>query len=193
MRVFIAIPIPPDVKAKLAAVQQEFRRLPILATWVRDAGVHLTLKFLGDVDPRRVDSIVACMLDTAREFHPFTLTVSGMGVFPHETRPRVLWAGIQDDSNQLPQLQSALEMRLAHRGFPAEGHAFTPHLTLARVKSISRAGEFIACLSRHREDAFGHTDVDRLELIESQLHPSGARYSTLKAVHLSSMADDPRR
>lgn len=191
MRVFIAIPLPPDVKAHLVTVQQEFRPLPVQATWVRESGFHLTLTFLGEVAPKRIEAILSGMRETSREFHPFSLMVSGMGLFPHEARPRVLWVGIQDGTGQLAQLQQALETRLAQSGFPAEGRSFTPHLTVARLRSIPRGEDFIACVRRHREDSFGPIDAHRLELIESQLHPSGARYSTLKAIELSPMAGDP--
>lgn len=190
MRVFIAVPLPPDVKGNILAVQQEFQRLPVQAAWVRESGLHLTLKFLGEVDAKDIEPIASCMVETSRGYHPFSLAVSGMGVFPHDSRPRVLWAGIQDGTGQLTHLQKALETRLAQSGFPAEGRSFTPHLTLARVKSIQRREDFVACVRGHREDSFGRLNVHQLELIESQLHPSGARYSTIKAVYLPPIAGD---
>jgi RNA 2',3'-cyclic 3'-phosphodiesterase len=185
MRVFIAIPLPAELRAKLSSLQQEFRRLPLEATWVREAGFHVTLKFLGEVEPTQIPPIVACMIDTAHCYPPFELTLIGVGVFPHESRPRVLWVGIQDETGVLAQLQHALEERLTPIGYGAEDRPFTAHLTLARVKYVPRRGEFIACVYRHREVTLGHLQVDHLELLESQLHPGGARYSTIKAAYLA--------
>ena len=183
MRVFIAIPLPVDLKAKLAALQQEFRRLPLEAAWVRDAGFHITLKFLGEVDSAQIGPIFSCMTEAVQQYHPFSLALHGVGVFPHESSPRVLWVGIQDETGLLSQIQQTLEAGLVQIGYPSEDRPFAPHLTLARLKRVSRRGELLASLKTHRQDVLGQLSVDHIELIESQLHPSGARYSTVKAVH----------
>jgi RNA 2',3'-cyclic 3'-phosphodiesterase len=185
MRVFIAIPLPTELRVKLIALQQKFRRFPLEATWVREAGLHVTLKFLGDVELTQIPRIVTCMIETAHRYRPFILTLSGVGVFPHESRPRVLWVGIQDETGLLAQLQHALEERLTQIGYSTEDRLFAPHLTLARLKHVPRRGEFIACVYGHREVTLGHLQVDHLELLESQLHPAGARYSTIKAAYLA--------
>jgi len=185
MRVFIAIPLPTELKVKLIALQQEFRRFPLEATWVREAGFHITLKFFGEVEPTQIPSIVSCMIETTHHYSRFALTLSGVGVSPHESRPRVLWVGIQDETGVLAQLQHALEERLAQIGYGAEDRPFTPHLTLARLKHVPRRGEFITCVSAHRQVSLGHLHVDHLELLESQLHPAGARYSTIRAAYLA--------
>jgi 2'-5' RNA ligase len=184
VRAFIAIPLPADLKAKLVFVQQEFRRLPVEATWVREAGFHITLKFLGEVESAQIEPIVSCMTAAAQGCEPFVLTFCGVGVFPHELSPRVLWAGVQDETGRLCQLQQTLESRLTHIGFPPEGRAFAPHLTLARLKRISRRGEFVAHLKEHSQELFGHIDVHHFELLKSHLHPAGAHYSTVKMVSL---------
>jgi len=177
VRVFIAIPLPVGLKAKLVALQQEFRPLPLEAAWVREAGFHLTLKFLGDVDSTQIKPIVSCMTATVQHCHPFSLSLAGVGVFPHESSPRVLWVGVQDVTGDLRHMQQALDAHLMQVGFASENRPFAPHLTLARLKRILRRGDFLATLKRHRETVLGQLDVDHLELVESQLHPSGARYS----------------
>jgi len=183
MRVFIAVPLPVDLKAKLAALQQNFRHLQLEATWVREPGFHITLKFLGEVDLNQIRSILSCMTAAAQHYHPFSLTLSGVGVFPHEASPRVLWVGIQDEAGLLKRVQQTLTSGLAQIGYPPEDRPFAPHLTLARVKRVSRRAEFLACLKAHRETLLGRLDVDYMALIDSQLHPSGARYSIVNAVH----------
>jgi RNA 2',3'-cyclic 3'-phosphodiesterase len=185
VRVFIAIPLPVDLKAKLIALQQEFRPLPLAAAWVREAGLHLTLKFLGDVDSTQITPIFSCMAATAQHGHPFSLSLAGTGVFPHESSPRVLWVGVQDATGNLRHIQQTLDTRLMQVGFPSESRPFAPHLTLARLKRVLRPGEFLAMLKVHRETVLGQLDVDHIELVESQLHPSGARYAIVHTAHFS--------
>jgi len=183
VRVFIAVPLAVDLKTKLTALQGEFRRLPLEASWVRDASFHLTLKFLGEVDPSHVGPIASCMTATAQRYNTFSLTFSGVGVFPHEANPRVLWVGIEDETGLLRQLRQTLEAELVQIGYLPDDRPFAPHLTFARLKRVSRRGELLAALKTHRWDVLGKLDVDHIELVESQLHPSGPRYSTVDAVY----------
>jgi RNA 2',3'-cyclic 3'-phosphodiesterase len=192
VRVFIAVPLPGDLKAKLTALQGEFRHLPLEATWVRDAGFHLTLKFLGEVDASQIGPIASCMTATVRQYSPFSLTLCGVGVFPHESSPRVLWVGIEGETGRLRQLQQTLQAELAQRGNLPEDRPFAPHLTLARLKRVSSRGEFLAALKVHRATIVGQLNVDHIELIESQLHPSGARYSTVQAVYFPKVTDSSK-
>jgi 2'-5' RNA ligase len=183
VRVFIAVPLPFELKTKLTALQGEFRRLALEASWVREAGFHLTLKFLGEVDASHIDSIASCMLATAQRYDPFSLTLCGVGVFPHESNPRVLWVGIEDGTGLCTQLQQTLEAELVQIGYSPDDRPFAPHLTLARLKRVSRRGEFLGALKTHRRVVLGQLGVDHIELIESQLHPLGARYSTVNAAY----------
>jgi RNA 2',3'-cyclic 3'-phosphodiesterase len=189
VRVFIAVPLLASLKAKLVALQQDLQRLPLEATWVREAAFHLTLKFLGEVDPTQIGSIFSCMTATATHYHPFALSLSGVGVFPNESSPRVLWVGVQDMTGALRQIQQTLDARLAQIGFPPEDRPFAPHLTLARLKRVPRRGELLAGLKVYREAVLGQLDVDHMELVKSQLHPLGARYSIVNAVHFPCATD----
>jgi RNA 2',3'-cyclic 3'-phosphodiesterase len=193
VRVFIAVPLSDALKAQLTALQQEFRSLPVEAVWVREAGFHITLKFLGEVNSRQIGPIFSSMTEVTRHYHSFSLTLCGMGVFPHEASPRVLWVGIRDETGLLGQLQQTLEGQLAQIGYTSEGRPFTPHLTLARLKHVFRRGEFLAGLKVHREAVLGQLNVDHIELVESQLHPAGARYSTVKTAHFPTAADTLKR
>jgi 2'-5' RNA ligase len=182
--VFVAVPLPIELKTQLAALQGKFRPLSLEAAWVREAGFHLTLKFLGEADASQIGPIASCMTATAQRYHPFSVTLCGVGVFPHESSPRVLWVGIEDETGCLRQLQQTLESELARIGYLPDDRPFAPHLTLARLKRVSSRSEFLAVLTTHRQAVFGQLNVDHLELMESQLHPSGARYSTINAVYL---------
>jgi RNA 2',3'-cyclic 3'-phosphodiesterase len=189
LRVFVAIPLPPDVKTTLSALQTTFKSLPLEATWVRLPGFHITLKFLGEVESVQIGHIVSAMQEATRGCQPFSLRLCGLGVFPNELSPRVLWLGIEGDVQRLTSLQGDIESRLARIGFPSDERPYTPHLTLARLKRISRRSDFIAHLNTHRRAIVGEIEVHQLELLESQLHPSGARYSTVRTVTLQGATD----
>lgn len=184
MRVFIAIPLPLHLKARLGTLQEDFRRLALEAAWARDAGFHITLKFLGEVDTSQIAPITSSMLVIGQQYASFSLTLAGVGVFPHAANPRVLWVGVEDETGRLRQLQHTLEAELAQIGYAPESRPFAPHLTLARLKRISRRGEFLATLKTHRQAVLGQLEVDHFALIESRLHPSGASYSTVSTVYL---------
>jgi RNA 2',3'-cyclic 3'-phosphodiesterase len=192
VRVFIAVPLPIELKAQLTALQGRFRPLPLEAAWVREAGFHLTLKFLGEVGRSTIGSIASCITATAQRYHSFSVTLCGVGVFPHESSPRVLWVGIEDETGCLRQLQHTLETELAQIGYPPDDRPFAPHLTLARLKRVPHRGELLAALTTHRQAVLGQLRVDHLELMESQLHPSGARYSTVSAVYLPNATESSR-
>jgi RNA 2',3'-cyclic 3'-phosphodiesterase len=189
VRVFIAVLLPIDLKAKLTALQGEFRRIPLAASWVQEAGFHLTLKFLGEVKASHIGSLAACMSATVQGYEPFSLTFSGVGVFPQESDPRILWVGLEDETGRLRQLRQTLEAELVQIGYVPDDRPFAPHLTLARLKRVSHRGELLAALKTHRRVALGQLGVDHLALIESQLHPSGARYATVKAVYFPKAAE----
>jgi RNA 2',3'-cyclic 3'-phosphodiesterase len=183
VRVFVAVPLPASLKTKLISLQQEFRLLQLEAAWVREAGFHITLKFLGEIDSRLIEPIVSCMTAVAQLFPPFMLSLTGVGVFPQASSPRVMCVGVQDVTGALRQMQQTLDAQLTQVGFAADARPFTPHLTLARLKRVPRQAEFLVALKAHRETDLGQLEVDHMELIESQLHPSGARYTMINAVH----------
>jgi 2'-5' RNA ligase len=189
VRAFIAVPLPLELKAKLSAVQQQLRTIPAEAAWVSEAGFHLTLKFLGEVAPTQIGPVVACMSEAARRARPFQLTLAGIGAFPHESAARILWVGITDQTGLLRELQRTLEVRLAHLGYAGDGRPYTPHLTLARLKRVPRRGELQSLLKVHQQLVIGEFTVGALHLMESHLHPSGARYATVKALPLGEMTE----
>jgi len=184
VRVFVAVPLPADLKSKLVMIQDTFRPLPLEATWVRMEGFHITLKFLGEVKSTQIEGIISALQEAANGYGPFSLTLCGMGVFPSETNPRVLWVGVGDGAQRLGQLQREIDSCIAHLGFPSERRHFTPHLTIARFKRIEGRSTLVDHLKMHHRTGFGEIEVRHLELLESQLHPLGACYVTLKTVDL---------
>ena len=185
VRVFVALDLPDLAKAILSQTVQELANLlPAGVRWVDPAGIHLTLKFLGDVDTSRVDSLLAAMDRTARRFecHSFALSLSGLGVFPNTREPRVLWASVEGDLGSLVRLQELMDEALSEVGFARERRPFRPHLTLGRVRdqvSMSerkRVGEVV----RQARLAAGHNwEAREIHLIRSTLTPGGAIYDSI--------------
>ena len=188
LRTFIALQIPQTARSVLAGTIQSLEdRLSTGLRWVDPNGIHLTLKFLGEVEPSRVDNILDAIGSSAGSMSPFRIKLSGLGTFPNEKRPRVVWAGIQGDLDSLVELQEKIEEASWGLGFNRERRPFSPHLTLGRVKDqISdserrQVGDVVSSLSIKTDESW---TVDAVHLVRSQLTPSGATYSTLGSAPL---------
>jgi 2'-5' RNA ligase len=155
--------------------------------WVSMEGIHLTLKFLGDTPSGRIGDIHAVMKEAVRGDSAFPIAASGLGCFPNPNRPRVIWAGLRK-SAELADLQHRLEKGLAEIGFPRESRAFSPHLTLGRVRdglppdTLRRIGT--ALTDAPPDEEIGMR-VEAIHLFRSVLRPSGAEYTRLHSVPLS--------
>jgi 2'-5' RNA ligase len=184
IRAFIAIELPPAVVSVLEDVQQNLKALRLKARWVRPENIHLTLKFLGDIDPGDVAKLHRAMMAAAAGSAPFSLALGGIGVFPDPKRPRVVWAGFAGSMQPLMDLQRNLEDRLAEAGFPKDKRAFKGHLTLGRFKDRTDAGLIRQAMDRYPHLEGGPFEVARLILFRSELNPSGAVYTRLKQADL---------
>jgi len=186
IRAFIAISLPESVLRAMGEAQETLRTLGRGIRWVRKEGIHLTLKFLGDVEADRVDSIHMAMERAAKGMSPFVLSGDGLGVFPDLRRPRVIWIGLSGDRQVLLALQTDLESQLKGLGFPKEKRPFKGHLTLGRVKGRLNGGELrraLEALGSFQTEAF---TVQSLALFQSTLRPQGAIYTKLAQVSLGS-------
>jgi RNA 2',3'-cyclic 3'-phosphodiesterase len=179
VRAFIAIELPESVKSFLVKISAELKLCGGPVKWVRPAGIHLTLKFLGSVPSDLLPRIQEAALPLFREQKPTQLHVSGLGAFPHLRKPRVVWAGLEDPAGGLSPLVNSLETVLEPLGFPKENRQFNPHLTLGRFKSNEKSSELIETI-RQKMDIVGPSFVaDHAILFESVLKPSGAEYIQL--------------
>lgn len=172
--------LPGEVRAAAAAHASRLRReFPdARASWARPEGLHITLKFIGEVEAARVEALSHAAGAAAEGFAPFSLTIEEPGTFPPRGAVRVLWLGVKDVSGRLAQLQSRLERECAAVGFPVEARAFKPHLTVARLRTPQGAH---ALAEAHRHATFGpyHFEVGELLVIRSELGPGGSRYTPL--------------
>ena len=189
IRTFVAVELDAAVKDVLLQVQEGLKRAPAgrLVRWVAPDGIHLTLKFLGDVAQSRVDELAGALRQACRQSSPFELSLANTGFFPDAHRMRVVWIGIDGAVDDLLRLQRSVEDGLNAIGFPPEGRGFQPHLTLGRVRDFARSAE--------REDLAKRVLATQVEnhlrwrvrevhLIRSDLRPTGAVYTTLAAVSL---------
>lgn len=184
MRTFLAIEIPSEIRERLASqIERLERRLPAeTVRWVRPASIHLTLKFLGEVDRSTINGIEDVVRPIASELPAIDLSVAGFGVFPTAARPRVLWVGARDEEGHLAFLWRRLESDLEKLGFERERHKFRPHLTIGRVQRGlgRRAREELADqLDGIEVDVLGRMTAEELTLFHSDLRPTGAVYTPL--------------
>ncbi len=177
MRVFVALDIPAEIRSALGAFMRRLEPACRGARWVRPEGMHLTLKFIGEVPPQKVERIKA-ELARVRSEGPVRLSFRGAGFFPNERHPRVFWAGMEATPN-LAELASDIERRLEPLGIAREAREFRPHLTLARFKSEEGLPRLRAALADAGPLEFGVMETREMYFYESRLERSGAVYTRL--------------
>lgn len=183
MRIFIAIELPAEIKAALAALQNELRQTRADIGWTKPGNFHLTLKFLGEVEASQIPAITNACLEVATHVSAFSLRLQKTGVFPNLKQPKVLWAGLASEGDELSQLQQRVEANLQPLGFAKESRAFHPHLTLGRVKSLANIAAVTAKLLTCPLPQLSFP-VCELVVMQSQLHSSGSIYTPLATVKL---------
>jgi 2'-5' RNA ligase len=189
LRTFIAIELDGAVRDALAATQEQLRRTtPQRAVrWVRPEGIHLTLKFLGDTEVRRLGEIKEALAAAAAEAATFSFDVQGLDCFPNPHRPRVIWVGLKEPTGRLRALWQSIETHVAPLGWPTERRGFQPHLTLGRLRQRVSSAERQAIGRLVERDNVGWLagmDVSAVSLIKSDLRPSGAVYTILAEAQL---------
>ncbi len=185
IRSFIAISLPESVLRAIGKVQDTMGSSGLDIRWVRKEGIHLTLKFLGDIDSSDVDKIRSALEQGVKGFAPFLLKGEGVGVFPNLRRPRVVWAGISGDVQVLSALQGNLNAQLREVGFPKEKRRFKGHLTVGRVKGRLDSAKFRAALEEFGGFETESFEVQSVVLFQSTLQPQGAIYTKLAEIGLT--------
>jgi len=147
---------------------------------VKPQNIHLTVRFLGDIFPPMVDAIYEEMKQVS--FTPFTIELRGLGAFPKLSYPRVVWAGIRKGADELTDVFEQLEPRLRGLGFKPDTKGFSPHLTIARVRTGRNKAQLIKLIQELEDYEFGTIKAKCLRLKKSDLTPKGPIYTTLKEV-----------
>lgn len=189
IRSFVAIELPDEARRGLTGLRKQLERHEDrFVKWVDPGGIHLTLKFLGNIPAGRVAEIAEAIERAAQGTHPFRLEISGLGTFPGPKQARVFWVGVGGELDKLSGLQKNIDSALAALGFAREERPFVPHLTMARIRDGASPserrnfGELVGSISF--EDRYP-VEVQAVRLMRSQLTPAGAVYTCLSVVGLS--------
>jgi RNA 2',3'-cyclic 3'-phosphodiesterase len=177
VRVFVALDVPEAVRAALAELSARLQKTCRSARWMRLEGVHITLKFIGEVPPETLERIRQA-LGELPGFEPIKLRFAGLGFFPSARRPRVFWAGVEAGP-QLAELVAAVEAKLEPLGIVPEKRAFHPHLTLARFESPQGTQALSAAVEALGAPEFESGTFKEFHLYQSVLKRSGAEYTRL--------------
>ena len=184
IRAFLAIELPEVLRAGLAQVQEELKRCRADVRWVAPGNIHLTLKFFGNVPDDEIGPLAQAARQVVAEAEPFQLQATRAGAFPSPNAPRVLWLGLGGDVVPLTRLFYGLEKAFAALGYPPEGRAFNPHLTLGRVKSPANRDKLARLLEKLPPVDWPPFEVKELTLFQSVLSPQGSKYTPLQVIPL---------
>lgn len=186
LRTFIAVDIGKAIRDRAVALQGTLARTGNDVKWVEPENLHVTLLFLGEVDDRTVPEVCRVVADGCRNQAAFSLRVEKVGCFPNARRPRVLWIGVGDGTQELCALHDALEPPLLELGcYRREERQYTPHITLGRVKSDLPTDKLAAALAKQAAWQGGETLVREVLVLSSELRPQGPVYTVLSRAKLA--------
>lgn len=183
VRTFLCIEIPEGIRQRIEELQRTLRSLDAQASWVRGQNIHLTLKFLGDVERSRIEKVIKAVTSAAFEINPFEIEVGGAGCFPSPRSPRALWVGLTRLTDEFRKLHRIVETSLAHSGFARDEKKFSPHLTIARLRSPRNAALLTEKLiaTGFEPESFTAREVI---VMQSELSPGGSIYTPLAVIKL---------
>jgi 2'-5' RNA ligase len=183
IRSFIAVNLPSELKEAIYNEAAPLRATGADVKWIEARNLHITLKFLGYVPETDIEKIEKIASEVVKSSTPFELELIGIGSFPEGKRaPRVIWVGVKESpGGVLQKIQQELEDSLKELGFEPEGR-FSPHLTLGRVKSNKNTPSLLRAITTLSGSRFGKIKVEKIDLMKSDLKPSGAEYSIIKEI-----------
>ncbi|MFH1878045.1 MAG: RNA 2',3'-cyclic phosphodiesterase [Candidatus Omnitrophota bacterium] len=184
IRGFIALELSGQAREELSVIERELKQTGADVKWVKPGSIHITLKFLGNIDPGRIPDIEKILRETFAGISSFDIVLGSIGVFPDWPHARVLWVGLSQGASELEMLASSVESVMEKEGFAKEARPFSSHITIGRVKSPKNKNELekLACSIKVTSVA---VHISRVVLFKSVLTPRGAEYSPLAIVDLS--------
>ncbi|MDO9565274.1 MAG: RNA 2',3'-cyclic phosphodiesterase [Candidatus Desulfaltia sp.] len=184
IRTFIGFELPEKIRSFIGSIQENLKSNQLDAQWVQTKNIHLTLKFLGNINKDDSQKVGEAIFKSAADHAPISLTAKGIGAFPGINRPSVLWVGIKGQIDMLIQLQRSLDDQLEKIGFSRENRPFKGHLTLARVKKQLDQAKLIDAIKKYKELESEPFIADNIVLFKSDLKSTGAIYTKLVSVSL---------
>jgi 2'-5' RNA ligase len=183
IRSFISINLHDDLKTKIDGIVKLFKETGADVRWVKTENLHLTLKFLGNIDSDKVDAISSRIRNIADRYDDFSFTLVGTGTFPDLRRPRIIWIGIKDHDNFL-KIAKEVERAMEQEGFDKEKRPFSPHITVGRVRSLKGIDKLSMELVKYKGMDFGSQSADSIHLMKSTLKKGGAEYNAISSTRL---------
>ena len=184
MRAFLAITLPDEIKARLAAAALRLAPVAVDVTWCKRDQFHLTLAFLGEVSPAILPHVTAAAERVCAALPHFVCRARDFGYFGTKRNPKTLWAGVEP-TPELALLHDGLWLELKKFGYENPEQEFQPHITLGRCREAARNHPVVKAMAADTDASFGEWEVSRVTLYESRLTPHGAVYRTLSHVALS--------
>jgi RNA 2',3'-cyclic 3'-phosphodiesterase len=185
MRAFIAIPLPAECRVLLEQLQRDLKTYGADVRWTAITSIHLTLKFLGEVDPKIIPPLSEALHHAMGSQQTLALRLHGLGCFPNFRNPRIVWCGIEGKTAQLTQLQHQVELVCEGFGFEREKRPFTPHLTMGRIQGKTNLQPLLDYIKIGSDlEALFH--ADQFHVYKSILKPQGAEYSVLSTIAMQS-------
>lgn len=178
MRLFLALDLNEEVRGTIAEFSEKSRAEFPSAKWARSEGIHVTLKFIGEVQEDHLPQIEKALSGVSSNA-PVKMNFRGAGFFPDERRPRVFWIGI-DSTPTLGEIAAQIETKLELLGFARESREFKPHLTLARITELGGIDKLRSTIRKHGALDFGNVRTNEMHLYQSELGRGGAKYTRLK-------------
>jgi RNA 2',3'-cyclic 3'-phosphodiesterase len=184
MRTFIAIDLPDEIKNALAQLRDRLKKSGADVKWVEPQNIHLTLKFLGEIDEKQLPAIIEIMEEVASGSKEYLLRLSSVGAFPRMESPRVIWVGVDQGDQETKEIALMLENGLSGLGLPKEERPFSSHITIGRVRSVLHKGKLTEELKAAEISEGKEFVVTKMTLFKSSLSPKGPVYDALKETNL---------
>jgi len=179
MRFFIAIDISPSIKKEILRLTAILKKGDPDVKWVNENKIHITLKFLGNIEEKNIKPISEAIREICRKHNTFNVTFSELGAFPRIAKPKVLWLGIDKGSDFLTNLAKDIDSGLVNIGFKSEEREFKPHLTIGRVRSLRNIPALTGSIKKTNFLLKETTEVNQVVLFQSILDPKGAIHNPI--------------
>ncbi|MGB9613444.1 MAG: RNA 2',3'-cyclic phosphodiesterase [Candidatus Margulisiibacteriota bacterium] len=184
MRTFIAVELPDEVRKNITELINELKTTEAAVKWVEQQNLHITLKFLGWVEDRKINEVMDLIKKAVEKTGSFKAKFAGLGTFPAGKTPRVVWVGVKDGSDRLTNLANALEKTLSQAGYRSQEREFSSHVTIGRIKEKKGVDKLIAKISEFKSSEFGEAIVNHVDLMKSTLTPKGPIYEKIGEILL---------
>ncbi|MBF0521634.1 MAG: RNA 2',3'-cyclic phosphodiesterase [Candidatus Omnitrophica bacterium] len=183
IRIFLALPLSAESHEFIEGIENHLKKSACPVTWVKPKNAHLTLKFLGDTSRDQIPVIVKTLQEVLQNTRAIPLEWTTLGTFPEKIHPRIVWVGLKEDAG-LTQLALSIEEAFEKIGFPKETRAFSPHVTLGRIKSDKNLSKLIETISSYSLKQPAAEEMNHVILYKSTLTSSGPIYEIIEKIAL---------